>query len=304
MKHSSLIAGLSVLILGLALVAVVASFLWPGQSSTFTFTTLRGQEVAIYGDGLYRYDTLFTGATNRGNDIVTLLLAIPLLAYSIRLYWRGSMRGTLLLLGTLVYFLYLYATYALGIAFNQLFLVYIALYSASLFAFLLLFTSIDRQSLVEHLAPDLPRRGIATFMFVSGLATTIIWLQPLVGDLLRNQMPAQIGNYTTKITDALDLGIITPVSFIAGVLILRRNPVGYLVTCSLLVLEMMLTPLIISGTISQLLAGITFTPAEIIGPIVGFTVLGLFALWVMVILLRKTSEPVINQPLPLQPSHV
>jgi hypothetical protein len=303
MKHSNLVVGLAALIVVLALIAVCAGFFWPSEGAPFTFTSLRGQEVQIYGRGLYRHDTLFMGALNRGNDVVTLLLAIPLLVYATLLYWRGSLRGGLLLLGTLVYFLYLYGSYALGIAFNPLFLGYIALFSASLFAFVLLFASIDRQLLAAHLAPDLPRRGIAVFMFVSGLATLVIWLQPLWNDLTLNQLPAQIGIYSTKITDVLDLGIITPATLIAGVLIWRRNPLGYLVACALLVLEVMLMPLIAAQTISQLLAGITFTAAEIIGPIVGFAMLGLFALWVIMILLRGTTETMSAPPAPLQVSH-
>jgi len=40
------------------------------------------------------------------------------------LYQRGSMGGQLLLTGTLGYFLYLYASMALGAAYNRLFVVY------------------------------------------------------------------------------------------------------------------------------------------------------------------------------------
>jgi len=303
MKSSNLVVGLSSLIVVLALLAVGAGFFWPHEGAPFTFTSLRGQEVQIYGHGLYRYDTLFTGAANRGNDLVTLVLAIPLLVYATLRYWRGSLRGGLLLLGTLVYFLYVYGSYALGIAFNSAFLVYIALFSASLFAFVLLFVSIDRQLLADHLAPDLPRRGVAIFMFVSGLATLVIWLQPLLNDLFQNQMPALVGIYSTKITDVLDLGIITPATLIAGTLILRRNPLGYLVAFALLVLEILLTPMIIAQTVSQWLAGITFTTAQIVGPMIGFAALGLFALWVMVILLRKTADVVTSQTAPPQPAH-
>lgn len=303
MKPSKLVVGLSALIMGLALIAVAAGFLWPGEGAAFTFTNVRGQAVQIHGRGLYRYDTLFMAATNHGNDLIVLLLAIPLLAYSTLHYWRGALRGGLLLLGTLVCFFYLYFSYAFGIAFNPLFLVYTALYSASLFAFVLLFISIDRQFLAAHLAPDLPYRAIAIFMFVSGLATVAIWLQLLWHELALNQLSPLIGIYSTKITDALDFGIVTPATFIAGLLILRRNPLGYLVAFSLLILEVILTPMLVAQTSSQLLVGIIFTPAEIIGPIIGFTVLGLFALWVLVILLRKTTEPA-RKPAPtLQPVH-
>ncbi len=303
MKRSNTVIGLSFLIVVLALSAVLAGFFWSNEGAPFTFTSLRGQTVQIYGHGLYRYDTLFTGAANRGNDVVTLVLAIPLLVYATLRYWHGSLRGGLLLLGTLVYFLYLYGSYGLGIAFNPIFLVYIALFSASLFTFVLLFTSIDRQLLADHLAPDLPRWGIAIFMFVSGLATLVIWLQPLLDVLRQNKPPTLLGSYTTTITDVLDLGIITPATFIAGTLILRRNPLGYLVACSLLVLEIMLTPMIMAQTISQLITGIAFTPAQIIGPMFGFVTLGLFALWVIVILLRNTTDTVPHQPASLHMAH-
>lgn len=288
----------------LALVAIGAAFLWPAAGAPFPFTSVRGQEVEIYGHGLYRYDTLFTGAANRGTDVVTLFCAIPLLAYATLRYWRGSVRGGLLLLGTLVYFLYVYASYALGIAFNPLFLVYIAIFSASLFTFVLLFASIDRQLLMAHLAPDLPRRAVAIFMFFSGLATLAIWLQPLLNELAQNQLPALVGSYSTKITDVLDLGIITPATFIAGTLIWRRDGLGYLVGFSLLVLEILLTPMIAAQTVSQLLAGLVFTPAQIIGPMVGFATLGLLALWVMVILLRNTTDTEPPQPVSLQAAPV
>lgn len=299
MKPSKLVVGLAVLIIGLALLTVAAAFLWPSEGASFTFTNVRGQVVQMHGHGLYRYDTRFMAATNRGNDIIVLLLFIPLLAYSTLRYWQGSLRGGLLLLGTLVCFFYLYFSYAFGIAFNPLFLVYTALYSASLFAFVLLFIELDRQLLATHLAPDLPYRAIAIFMFVSGLATVAIWLQLLWHDLAQNQLSPLIGVYSTKITDALDFGLITPATFIAGLLILRRDPLGYLVAFALLVLEVMLTPLLVVQTSSQLLAGITFTAVEIIGPIIGFAVLGLFALWVLLILLRKITDPAPSQPLSL-----
>lgn len=302
MKHSPVIVGLSVLIAILALLAVGAGFFWPNTGGPYTFTALRGQEVQMYGQGLYRYDTLFTGAANRGNDLITFVLAIPLLLYALVQYRQNSLRGGLLLLGTFVYFLYLYGSYALGIAFNPLFLVYIALFSATLFAVVLLFSSVDRQLLADHLAPTLPRRGIAIFMLISGLATLVIWLQPLLDALLQNKPSPALGTYTTTITDVLDLGIITPATFIAGILIWRRNPTGYLIAFSLLILEIMLTPMIAAQTVSQLLAGITFTPVEIIGPMVGFATLGLFALWVMVILLRGTTDTTPEFRVPLPPT--
>lgn len=48
------------------------------------------------------------------------------------------------MLGALAYFLYVYATLALNAAYNDLFLVYVALFSASFFALAAVVASIDR----------------------------------------------------------------------------------------------------------------------------------------------------------------
>ena len=85
----------------------------------------------IHGEGLYRYDSLFTGAGNRGVDAVTLLLGVPLLLLALDRYRRGSARGALLLLACLGYFAYVFTSMAFGVAWNELFLVYVALLSAS-----------------------------------------------------------------------------------------------------------------------------------------------------------------------------
>lgn len=305
MKPSHTIIGLSALIAMLALIAASTGLFWQDGGQPFIFTSLRGQPVQIYGQGLYRYDTLFIGAANKANDVVTLILGIPLLVITTVLYRRGSLRASLLLLGTLFYFLYLYGTYAAGIAFNRLFLVYIALFSASLFAFVLIFTSIDRQMLSARLSAHAPQRGLAIFMLVSGLVTLVIWLQPLVGALLQNKAPELLGTYTITITDVLDLSIITPATIIAGVLLLlRRAILGYLIAFALLVLEVMLAPMITAATISQLSAGIAFSTGAIVGPIMGFLILALVAAWMLVALLRSISPASTRQSVRLRTIHL
>jgi hypothetical protein len=86
------------------------------------------------------------------------------------------------------------------------------------------------------------------------------------------------------------VSIIVPTAFVAGRLILRRNPLGYLIAIPLLVLEAMLAPLIVAQSVSQVQAGVSFTPGEMVGPIAGFAVLGLLAIWIIVAILRNISE--------------
>lgn len=290
MKPSTVVVALAGLIAALALVAAGAGLFWNDPGARFAFTTLRGQTVQIYGQGLYRYDTVFSAAGNKGTDAVTLLFGIPLLLLAAVRYRRGSLRGGLLLMGMLLYFLYVYASLGLNTAYNSLFLVYVALFSASLFAFVLALMSFDLAALPSHFLLRLPRRVPALFLIASGLVTMIVWLTPLVGALAQGRPPALLDSYSTKVTDTLDIGIITPACFVLGRLMLRRAPLGYLLACPLLVLEAMLLPMLVAQTVTQLAAGVTFAPGEIVGPIGGFGLVALLAIGVLATLLAKIKD--------------
>jgi hypothetical protein len=286
----SIIVTLSVLIGALALIAAgVGVFSHEGEG-VFQHTTARGESVDLYGRGIYYYDSVIKGAANRGTDALTLIVGIPLLVTTTVLSWRGSLRARLLLTGTLFYFLYVYATLAIGTAYNNLFLVYVALFSASLFAFVLSFTSINARTLGTRFSAHLPRRAPAAFMFAAGLVTLVIWLIDPVVALLRQQTPDLLENSTTLVTHALDLAIIIPAAFVAGILILRRATIGYLIAFSLLILLAMLAPIIGAQTAFQLAAGVSFTLAVIAGLIVSFALLGVVAIWMIASLLRHISD--------------
>jgi hypothetical protein len=290
MNTSRAIIWLSILIILLALVAAGAGLFWKDEGTSFAFKTLRGETVTIYGQGLYRYDSVFTAAGFKGQDVVTLCIGLPLLVATTLLYQRQSLRGGLLLVGVLTYFLYAYASMAVGAAYNHLFLVYVALFSASLFAFVVALTSIDLRALPEATRSRLPYRGPAALMLASGLVTLFVWGAPLVSALLNNEPIDLLDSYTTMITYALDLAIITPSCFLAGVLLLRRNLLGYRLAFPLLGLIVMLVFVIPAMTVFQIGAGVTFTTAEIVGPIAGFLVLGLFAIWAMIAILRRVPD--------------
>jgi len=66
------------------------------------------------------------------------------------------------------------------------------------------------------------------FLLTSAVVTTAVWLPPLVSALVRGAAPALLDVYTTPVTSALDLAVITPAAALAGLLVRRREPLGYL----------------------------------------------------------------------------
>lgn len=86
---------------------------------------------------------------------------MPLLVLSAAFAFRGSLRGRLLLTGTLGFFLYTSMSMSMLTAYNALFLVYVALFALSLYAFILSMLSFDLAELPQHFSPQLPHGWIA-----------------------------------------------------------------------------------------------------------------------------------------------
>jgi len=93
-------------------------------------------------------------------------------------------------------------------------------------------------------------------------------------------------SYTTTMTYALDLAVIAPALFISGGLMLRGRPLGYLLGFPMLGIILLLGPSIAAQTVSQTRAGIELTPGEAVGPVAGFLVVCVWAIWVIVSVLR------------------
>lgn len=290
MKLKSSLNWLIPLIVILTLVVAGVGLFWMDGGTAHPFTTVHGETVQIYGQGLYSHDTVFSASTTRGTDMVTLFVCLPLLVVSFVLYRRGSLRGGLMLAGVLAYFLYYGASLGLDKAYNSLFLVYIALFSACFYAFVIAFTAIDLQVLSSRISDQLPVRGMAVFMFIVGVGLAFIWLSDVVTALLNDSIPAAIGASTTAVTYTIDVGIIAVACILAGVQVLRRTSLGYLLFAILNVMLAMVGAMVIGQTIMELAAGIELTPGELIGKSASFVIMAGVAIWLTNILFQKISE--------------
>lgn len=245
----------------------------PGQP--FAYTNHRGESVMIQGHGLYFYDTVSSAAQEQGNDIVTLAVGLPLLAISSWLAFRGSLRGRLLLTGTLGFFLYTYLSMCMLTSFNQLFLVYVALFALSFYAFILSMMSFDLATLPQHFSERLPRGWIAALLFLIGGFLSLAWLGKVVPPVLQNVTPT-LENNTTFVIQAMDLALIVPLAVLSGILLMRRSAWGYLLA-SVFVMKAITLGLAVSAmSINMTLAG-TPDSLTIIVPFLVITLLNLFA---------------------------
>jgi hypothetical protein len=260
MKSDKAFINMAILIVPLAILAAGCGVFWQGRGEPYPFDTLRGETVMMRGHGLYQYDTVNSASQEIGQDIVTLIIGIPLLITGIILARKGTLRGHLLLTGALGYFLYTYAAMSFLSAFNPLFLVYVALFSLSLFAFILAMTSLDAEQVKLHVSDRFPRRAIASYFIIVAGFLTLAWTGLVGPPILTGLPPAGLESAITMVIQALDLGVIVPTSLITAVLLLRKQAWGYALSSVVLLKILTMGTALISMIISQMIAGVTIDP--------------------------------------------
>lgn len=182
------------------------------------------------GDLLYR-DNLLVRSAWYGNDLVTLILAVPLLALAYSLARKQSPRGTLLWLGMLAYTFYNYAFYAFGAAFNQLFLGYVLILVLSTLGLIQGLTSLDKSIILRSIVVDRAQRAVAVFIIVVSLILGGFWIAVSASYIWTGQVPAMVTavEHPTNITAALDLWLVVSFGLIAGTWLWRRRAWGFVI---------------------------------------------------------------------------
>jgi hypothetical protein len=286
MKPNRVVISLAILIIPLAAFAAGAGVFWQGAGEPYAFETLRGETVMIRGHGLYQYDTVSSASQELGQDIVTLILGIPLLITAILLSRKGTLRGQLLLTGALGYFLYTYAAMSFLTAFNPLFLVYVALFSLSLFGFILAMHDLNVEEITQHISDGFPRRAIASYFIIVAVFLTLAWLGLIIPSMLTGLPPAGLESAITMIIQALDLGVIVPTCLITAILLLKRQAWGYALSSVVLLKILTMGTALIAMIISQLIAGVAIDP--VISVI--FTVISLAGIVLGIATLRNIRD--------------
>lgn len=161
-----------------------------------------------------------------GNDTVTLLLVCPLLATAITGTRPSQPRWQLVRLGLLGYAIYNYAFYMLGAALNAMFPLYIALFVVAFVALISEFTSGQIARLANAFSPSTPVRLLGGYLAGVALSLSAVWLV-MWGLHVFAGRPAPGSPEVFRLVAALDLGFMVPALATGGVLLWRRQPLGY-----------------------------------------------------------------------------
>lgn len=286
MKFKKTVSLLVFCIVILSLIASLIGIFSSKSSDQNEFKSIYGETIELYGKGLYHHDSVSVVSQGIAQDIVTVLLAIPLLLISLYLSRKGLMKGKLLLAGTLGYFLYTYISYVFLWMYNPFFILYVTIMSASFFAFTLTMMSFDIENLSSYFDKRLPVKFIGGFQIFFSIVIGMLWLGRIVPSLMNGTPPIGLEHYNTLVIQGLDLGFIVPLAFLSGVLIIKRKPFGYLLSSVIIMKGITLGTAITAMIIGMAYAGVPISFVEILM----FPSISLIIVYCLILILKNIKE--------------
>ena len=231
----------------------------------------------LFLNGLYR-DNLFVSSAWKGNDVVTLVVTVPLLVAALVYSMHGSLRARLIWMGVLDYMLYNYAFYLFGAAFNWFFLIYVALLGLSIFALILGLVNLDVNRIRQQFRERTPVSWIAGYMLFVAAGLSLIYSAQSLAFIFTGQLPTIVTRtgHPTSVVFALDLTLLVPVLVLGAIWLLRRKPWGYVLAGVSTVKGPAYTLVLTAGSLWAANAGVPDAAAET--PLwLALTVVGLLA---------------------------
>lgn len=251
-----------------------------------TVKNIYDQTITLYGDGIYAENSLIKVGATKGTDIVMVLVSILLIMTYTVLKERTFSK--ILRSGLLCCLFYASTCLIMGVSFNRLFILYLVIFSSTLYAFILNTMDILHTDSFDSSVYSIKTKGMSLFMIIGG-CSVLIWLMFIIPAIISGKPTDFIEIYTTEPTFAIDLGIILPACVACGIGLNKHKHSAFAFASILMTLLTCVGLCVIFQTIVQLSLGIELEPGQIIGLVISFIVLGIFATYFNIKLLRKCS---------------
>ncbi len=229
MKNKKSITILVLLITVASIVAASSGILSNEGPGNYVYKSIRGEDIIIYGKGLYRHMSADVAIQGIAQDYITLFIGVPLLLISLFFTRKKSLRGMFVLAGTLGYFLVTYLFYLTMGMYNKMFLVYAFLLGSTFFAFILTVLEFNPEEIKTKFKSEKLVRNAGIFLIINASLVGLLWLGVVLPPIFDGTIyPKELYHFTTLIVQGFDLGLLLPMAFVVGILAIKKNRFGFL----------------------------------------------------------------------------
>jgi hypothetical protein len=189
--------------------------------------------IGLFNAKIYN-DNSFVKSAWYANDWVTLVVVVPLLIITLILLKNGDFKTRLIWLGLMGYLFYNYAFYLFGAAFNNIFLLYVAIYTLSFFALIVGLAALPAKNII---GTSKIIRGVSFFLILISIMLCLVEIPPCFTIITKGEIPEIVikTQLHTSIVYALDLSLVVPAMVLGAMLLWQNKGWGIVLSAIMLV---------------------------------------------------------------------
>ena len=244
--------------------------------------------VGIYSPNFYANETFNWQVQALGQDIIDLVLIVPVLVATAMITLKNKKTGILLWGGVVLYLVYTFVIYSFDVHFNKLFIAYCLALGISFYAFLYFIYTQLKESSIITLSSATVRKAIGVYLITISILFYFLWLSDIIPAIVSGTTPKillDVGLPTNPV-HVIDLAIFLPGIFITGILLLRNKKLGLILTPVMLVFFILMD--ITIGSLSVMMQQKGLEGSFILIFVMG--VLALFSLVLLTWYIRKNRQ--------------
>ena len=228
----------------------------------------------------YSRETANWQAQSIGQDMVDLFLIIPVLIATTIFAFKKNSIALLFWGAVLLYLVYTFTIYCFDLHFNQLFIIYCSTLGLSLYSFIYFLFLQIKQPVSFQIKTYLPVKIAGLYFIIISILFYLLWLAEIVPPIIKNSVPKNLSKtgLLTNPVHVIDLSIFLPAIFITGMLLIRKNNVGYLLAPVMMIFFILMDITIGCLVIVMKIKGLEANLAVAV-------VMGLLVLWTLVLLI-------------------
>jgi hypothetical protein len=188
--------------------------------------------VGIFSDNFYAQESPNWQVQSLGQDIIDLVLVVPVLLVFVLLASKIRLIGAALWAGVILYLIYTFVIYSFDVHFNKLFIAYCLILGLSFYAFLHFIYVQLNEAPQQKIENRNVRKGIGTYFIVVSVLFYMLWLTDVIPAITSGTTPKILldAGLATNPVHVIDLAVVLPGIFITGLLLLKNKKLGLILT--------------------------------------------------------------------------
>jgi hypothetical protein len=215
--------------------------------------------------GFYSNNADYIAVKFRTYDLVLLTFITPLSVVMFFLARADQTWPKLFVLGILIYLAFSYGFNVFNCYQNQLFLVYVAIFSLCVFATIM--GLVDMANTIKIISNLTLIKAISIVLLLIAVSGAQFWLMEAIIALVKKDVsPSIVGlNLPINAAQVLDIGFMLPLTIFGAIKLLQSQPIGMLISAMMLVFFVLISVSVIAMEIGLKLNGFEMEPGKLYG---------------------------------------